>query len=418
MLIKNEKLICRIEGHGKLKIDLKKNKAKLVIDEGERLFEQLVVSRDYQEAPFIAARICGVCPVAHTLASIKALEVALDIKMSQLVLYLRKLMLYAQIIQSHLLHLFFLSLPDYAGLRSAAELISRYPSLYHLILNIKRVTDTVLETIGARVVHPITPTIGGFLKMPDRERLLSLILDFESVLDEAQDLVRTFAGLKYPKMAFDPLQLCLSDGKSYSVYEGEVVSNRSLSFDPAFYKDYIKEEVNYESSAKSSRLGREGFMVGAEARVNLRSSFLSPKAAVMLAQANMSLPLKNPFLNNFCQSLEILHFLEEMIKILYFLAKDSEIWQQEILMPVKNNSGKGAAAIEAPRGTLYYWFVVKEGKVTACDIVTPTAQNLTSLEQAANQLLKANKDQTPKRKGQLLAMLIRAFDPCITCSVH
>jgi sulfhydrogenase subunit alpha len=417
-MLDQEQLICRIEGHGQLQLDLFCNQARLQIDEGERLFEQLVIGRDYQEAPFIAARICGVCPVAHSLAAIKALEAALNIRVNQLVVWLRKLMLAAQIIQSHLLHLVFLVLPDYSGQSSAADLVKNFPDQYHLVLNIKRVTDQLLEIVGGRIVHPITPTPGGFLKSLDKTRLLSLILDFEQVLDEAQDLIAQFSRLPYPSMNFEPLQLCLADQNSYSFWDGDIISNTNLNFNPRFYRQFIKEEVNYDSSAKIAKISQQGFSVGALARLNLMGKFLNPQAKKMLEGSGITLPLTNPFLNNFAQSVEVLHFLEEILKILYLLAKDENLWREEILTTIKNKTGEAAAAIEAPRGTLYYWFKVENGQVAECDIITPTVQNLTCIEQAANHLLVTNKNKTPQRKYKLVEMLIRAFDPCITCSVH
>lgn len=416
--MKTENLICRIEGHGKLAIDLEENKARLYVTHGERLFEQLVVGRDYHQAPFIACRICGVCPVAHSLAAIKALEQALQVKVSPLVILLRKLMLAAQIIQSHLLHLFFLTLPDYSGYKSIPDLIKDFPSQYHLVLAIKRVTDQLLQTLTGRVIHPITPTVGGFLKLPDKEQLFSLILDFEAVLDEAEDLVAQFSQLPYPRLNFEPLQLCLSGKDSYSIEGREVISSQKLSFKPEFYQKFIKEEVKFDSAAKYSKIGSKGFMVGALSRLNLQERYLHLRAKKALEKSEIDLPLKNPFLNNFAQSVEVLHFLEEILRTLYYLSKEENIWKEEILRPVVKKMGEGAAAIEAPRGTLYYWFKIENEQVVGCDIITPTAQNLTCIEQSANLLLAWNKDKTPQRKQRLVEMLIRAFDPCITCSVH
>ncbi|GAG09529.1 unnamed protein product, partial [marine sediment metagenome] len=105
--------ITKIEGHGSLHINFKKYTAQLEVTEGERLFENLVLGRNYQDIPFIVSRICGICPTAHCLAAVEGLEKALDIDVNQTIQNYRKIMLAAQVIQSHNLHLFFLALPDY-----------------------------------------------------------------------------------------------------------------------------------------------------------------------------------------------------------------------------------------------------------------------------------------------------------------
>src|SRR3990167_9416871 len=129
--------VTKIEGHGVLNIHFKECKARLEVTEGERLFEAVLLDQDATRAPFITSRICGVCPTAHNLASIFAVEDALDIKVDDLTLELRKLMLSGQVIFSHLLHLFFLDLPDYYNVPSALALADKFPAEYHLALNLK-----------------------------------------------------------------------------------------------------------------------------------------------------------------------------------------------------------------------------------------------------------------------------------------
>src|SRR3990167_9081841 len=181
--------VTKIEGHGVLNIHFKECRARLEISEGERLFEAVLLGQDATRAPFITSRICGVCPTAHNLASIKAIENALSIKPDPITVELRELMLSGQIIFSHLLHLFFLVLPDYYQVASALKIAKKFPAEYHLALNLKRLSDKLLTTIGGRPIHPTTTMIGGFLKLPDKGELITLKDDIEDVLDEAQDLI-------------------------------------------------------------------------------------------------------------------------------------------------------------------------------------------------------------------------------------
>jgi coenzyme F420-reducing hydrogenase alpha subunit len=193
--------ITKIEGHGNLKIDFRKNKAELHIEEGERLFEGILIGRNYKDAPFIVSRICGICPVAHYLASILAIEKAFGVVNNETTINLRKLLLCAQIIQSHNLHLFFLALPDYLNLNSSLELIEKNPAEFHLSLNIKRTMDEVAQIIGGRLVHPVNPIIGGFAKLPTKKQLAKIKNNLEETIDEVEDVVKLFTNLDYPKFS-------------------------------------------------------------------------------------------------------------------------------------------------------------------------------------------------------------------------
>lgn len=166
--------ITKIEGHGALNINWAKNKVALEIHEGERLFEGMVVKRPANELYWITPRICGVCPIAHNLAAIKAVENALDLKPSRSAILLRKLMIDAQMIQSHVLHLYFLVAPDYLGLDSGIEIIKSHPKYFNQALELKRVSDLIADTVGGRGIHPTTTAAGGFHKVPSKEKLRSL----------------------------------------------------------------------------------------------------------------------------------------------------------------------------------------------------------------------------------------------------
>jgi len=161
----NDKYITKIEGHGSLETDWSEGKVKLRIHEGERLFEGMLVGRTIEESHWITPRICGVCPIAHNLASLTACEDGLNIKISGIDSLLRELMVCAQIMQSHALHLFFLSLPDYLGIDRGTELNAKNPKAFKAALDIKEISDEIATVIAGRNVHPTTTTI-----LPDRSR--------------------------------------------------------------------------------------------------------------------------------------------------------------------------------------------------------------------------------------------------------
>jgi len=408
--------ICKVEGHGSLDIDFKNNKAYLNIHEGERLFEGLLIKRYLKDAPFITARICGVCPTVHYLTAICALENALKIKVSEETELLRKILLAGQIIQSHTLHLFFLALPDYLNLNSSLDLIKRYPAEFHLALTLKKFSDQIIEIIGGRSVHPISPQISGFDKIPTLSELNQLLNNAEEVLDKAASTIKLFSQLAYPEIENKTEYLSLNGSKDYSIYNGELIaSNQQKSFKVINYNKEIKEIIKRYSTAKFSLRKGKGFMVGSIARFNIHVQNLNPKTRSLIKDVKIS--TFNPFYNNLTQAIEIHHFLLEIISWIKRLLSLDLNKASTFNFSIK--AGYGVGACEAPRGTLYHAYKINQsGLIEKCDIITPTAQNLTSIEEAANILLARTKNLTNKKRQNLLEMLVRAYDPCITCSVH
>lgn len=412
-----DKYICRIEGHGYLKLSYEHSKVQLVVDEGERLFEKLLVGRPYSDAPFITARICGVCPTAHTLASINALENAFGVKINKEIETLRKVLLAGQIIQSHALHFFFLAAPDYVGIDNALELAEKKPEVFKVALALKEIGDDIVRTIGGRQVHPVTPCVGGFTKKFDRETLLGLKKRIDGNMHfalETLDLAHTF---KYPQFERASQYFALTNGTDYAITNGKITSNKGLKTDVKNYDLNIKEKVLDYSSAKHATHNKESFMVGALSRVNLQADKLSPKASVAVKKLKgVEFPSHNPYHINLAQAVEIIHFMEECSTSLEKILHGKE---PVLKTPYKVKQSSAAGAIEAPRGTLYHSYEIDDkGIIQSCDIITPTVQNLENIERDAEFILENTKDLPEIERYHLLEMLVRAYDPCITCSVH
>src|SRR3990172_3506606 len=124
--------VTRIEGHGNIVIDIKKGEIrelKLEIIESPRFFEMMLRGRRYDEAQHIMSRICGICAVSHTSAALKAIESAMGMRISRQATLLRKLAFAGETLQSHILHLFFLVLPDLVGAPSIVPILSSHPAL-------------------------------------------------------------------------------------------------------------------------------------------------------------------------------------------------------------------------------------------------------------------------------------------------
>lgn len=398
--------IERIEGHGVLKINFKKKETKFIVEESERLVEGLLFGKDFGLAPFITSRICGICPVAHNLCSLAALENALKIKVSEETLILRKTLLSGQIIKSHLLHLFFLVLPDYAQVQSSIELSKRYPAEFHLMLNLKRIADEILKTISGSSIFPSNTIVGGFRNPPTADELIVLRNSIFEVIDEARDLIKLFSTFTIPELKVSTRFETINPDKDfYPLYPGR-------------FPQPIKEIIKRGSTVKIGVLKEEIIKVGALSRLNHFSKALNLKARKEFQKLQPN--LNNPFNNNLAQAIEILHFLEETINLIEDISKKdlkkSKGIEKESL-PSKTVSG--SACLEAPRGILFHKVKIdSRGKIIDYNIIAPTQINLASLEKESQELVRTTAGISSSQAKRQIEQLIRAFDLCITCAVH
>ncbi len=407
----SDKYITKIEGHGSLETDFNKGKVKLHIHEGERLFEGMLVGRTIEESHWITPRICGVCPIAHNLASLGACEDGLGVEISKRLSLLRDLMVCSQMMQSHMLHLFFLSLPDYLGIDRGTELAAKDPESFKAALDIKEVSDEIATVVAGRNIHPTRTTIGGFHKIPTKEQLEDLLEKVKKTRKSAEKALKVCVGIEFPELKVDLELVVQKDGK--------IVSSQNKEVSIKDYKEVITEDIRSYSTAKFGSFkpvdadnGRE-MLVGSLARLY----FLDPKKVEDIKKEYALLDFENPFHNNLAQAIEILLYHKEAEQILDQLVRfDLTSWKKK---EVEVKAGEGIGAIEAPRGGLYNEIHFDDkGIIKYANIITPTVQNLTSIEKSAEALLQKYGSMDQKEKEHLLEMLVRAYDPCITCSVH
>jgi len=424
--------IAKIEGHAGFTADIvngQVKKARVDIQEGARLLEGILRDRSIFEVSQISARICGVCPVVHNLTSLKALEKALNIEVSERTILLRKLMMMGQIINSHALHLFFFSLSDFFGGEDDLDLIKKYPKRASDALSLRGFGNKLIEVIGGRSIHPLTPTVGGFLKMPDKKKLGEIFEKCGEAEKSAQNLASLFLGLKYPQFVRAASYVSLNHLKEYAFYGDLVKISGEEKESPAEFLRIVQEYQLQNSVAKHSYYQGKPFMVGALARINNNAKQLNPEAKKRLKSAKINWPSFNPFYNILAQAIELIHCVEEAKKLLHqILLKDlskNDLAEKETIIGARvksiKNSVSGAAAIEAPRGTLYYFYEIGEhGKIKNCNIITPTAQNMARLERDLEEYLPMiiGKKATKKQIEEKIKILIRAYDPCITCATH
>jgi sulfhydrogenase subunit alpha len=413
--------IAKIEGHtGFMASVLQGNvkSAKLEVQEGIRLIEGVLIGRHYKDMPVIAQRICGICPIVHNLTSIKAIENAMKIEVSEETVKLRRIMEHAQFIHSHALHLYFLSLADFLDIENDLDLIGKYPEQAKMAIKIREYGMDLVRIIGGRVVHPLTNEVGGFKKVPTTEEMQKLIASGEQTLEIAKDLGKFFAKLKVPEFSRKTEYVCLSKNGEYAIYDGDIISNDGLRVDANHFEEKFHEFQRPKEIIKRVLSdGKTSYMVGAIARVNNQSDKLGMPARQYLQSLNFALPDFNPFHNILYQMVEVIHCIDESVRLMRELLQ-ADI-SNAITKPYVVKAGAAAAAIEAPRGTLYYWVDIDEkGYIKNVNIITPTAQFLSHLEDDIAAFIPGILEADPKTMEKKMRAFIRAYDPCISCAVH
>jgi sulfhydrogenase subunit alpha len=412
--------VARIEGHGTITVDVEGGQVKDIrmdVIEPARLFESMVVGRRFDEAPLITSRICGICSPNHTVTSIKAIEDALDIVVSERTVLLRKLLVYGSYLQNHATHLYLLAAPDFVGQPSVFPLAETHPEVVRRALRIKKLGNELTAIIGGRPVHPITAVIGGFTSEPDHADLLPFAERLHAAARDAAETVELFAGFGMPEFETSGEMLALTAEDDYAIYDGDVTSLDAGWRKPAReYRTIIEETVVGHSNAKHSTVDGRTFMVGALPRVNLSWDRLLPAARVVSTNAGLRPVSRNPFANNLCQAIELVDAAERCATYVERLLSTGGTSEP---VGFRIQAGEGASATEAPRGTLYHAIGIDDdGFVISGDVITPTAQNLANLEADMRAFAPSVVDLPEGEFVLSVERLVRAYDPCLSCSVH
>jgi len=425
--------IGKMEGHSDFVAEIMKGdvrSAKMMTTEGSRLIEGILCGRAFYEAPIITSRICGICPVVHKLASVKAIENAFNIKPSEQTIKLRKLMNLGQIIHSHALHLFFLSLPDFLGLEDEMKFIKEYSKETNCAIAVRGWGLKIIEVIGGRAVHPIACEVGGFKVLPKKEELDDLHSQYEKAMKDALCLVKIMTKINFPKFERKTTFMGLENKDEYGLYGGDIAIldengvRRTIGAEK-FTKNVKEIEEPYRA-AKSATLDGSPFMVGALARINLNSDQLNPMARGVLKSLKWKLPNYNSFHNIIAQTIEVIHCIEEAEKLLNDLRRtlrEEKSTEKKMKAIAKanplNKTTIGVDAVEAPRGTLYHYYKInKDGYIESCNIIPPTNSFLKNLEQDVKAYLPNVLNMPEEKRKRKIRALIRAYDPCIACATH
>jgi len=413
--------VTRLEGHGSILIDIEKGKVdnlKLEIVEANRFFENLVKGVPPHDVPQIVSRICGICCVGHQLAAIKAVENALNLSISPQTRRLRVLLNESQFLQSHALHLYFLAIPDYVGVKSILPLAGSHPELIKKALKLKKLANDFTTVLGGRALHPMMPTLIGWRKLPDKNKLEDLLVRLQESVKDIEEMVDFVGTLKWPDYERETEYVSLKHADEYALYEGEIYSSVTKSSVPeSDYRKVTNEFTVAHSTAKWSRWNRESYMVGALARVNNNFSQLHPKAKEVADTFNLKVPCYNPYKNNVAQMIEIVHCTHHCIETLQSVLNE-ELQMEDL--NYQTGEGVGCSAIEVPRGVLFHEYGFDEkGICNHADAVIPTSQNINNIEQDMKAFVpQMLPDMEKEALASHMEMLLRAYDPCISCSVH
>jgi coenzyme F420-reducing hydrogenase alpha subunit len=417
----NVEHVARIEGHGDITIQIeggKVSEVRLDVTEPARFFETMVRGRRYEDAPLITSRICGICSPNHALTSIKAIEAALGVEVSERTRVMRKLLLFGSYLQNHATHLYFLAAPDYVGTQSVLPLADSHPQVVARALSLKKLGNELTTTVGGRSIHPVTAVVGGFTSEPSPRDLAGLRARLAAAIDDAVVTAELFASFTVPSFSTEGDMLALSAPDDYAIYEGAITSLLGgWTLPEADYGAAFHEKIIEHSNAKHSVTRDDRtFMVGALPRLTLNHDLLGPAAQRAMDKVWFDPATRNPFLNNVAQAIELVDATERCIDYIDRLA---DIGGDCVPASVAPAAGSGAAATEAPRGTLYHAVTLTEdGSVTGYDVVTPTAQNLANLE-ADMWGFAPHVTAMARDEAQLaIERLVRAYDPCLSCSVH
>jgi sulfhydrogenase subunit alpha len=417
--------LARVEGHGGITVELDGSRVGAVrfdVFEGLRLLEGLVKGRSYEDVSPIVSRICAICSVAHALTSIKATEAAFGVTPTPQTERLRELLFRGENIESHALHLFLLAAPDYLGYPSGPAMAADHPEVVALALRLKKLGNLVQEVIGGRAIHPVNAIPGGFGALPTTDDLARLRDALEQgVVDcrAAIDFLKTLPPAEFSSS--DTVFAALEPAAGYGYWTGDRVvflaGGERSSVPAERLRQVVREQAVPHSHAKHSTRDGRPFMVGALARVTLFGNRLCPAAGEVARELGLELPSRNPMDNNAAQAVELVHDVEQALALVSDLLAAG--LRAEEPVPVVPRAGRATVITEAPRGLLLHSYAYDEGgRIVAADVITPTAFNAASVEDHFRAVVTADPAADDAALTRKLEMVARAYDPCISCSVH
>ena len=440
--------VTRIEGHSKIIISLD--------DKGQvtdarfhvtqfRGFEKMTEGRPFYEMPSLTARICGICPVSHLIASSKACDDLLAVEIPETASNLRKIINLAQIIQSHALSFFHLSSPDIVfgfdadpADRNIFGVLKKYPDLARDGIMLRKFGQEVIELLGGKRIHPAWLVPGGVnapLKEEERdfilertpdalERILRSLDWYKGIFGGFDAEIRTFANFPtlFMGLVKEDGRIAFYDGKVRIVDAmGSIVAD---GLSPKKYQEFIAEYVEPDSYLKSPYYKPMGypdgiFRVGPLARMNIIDQMGTARADQEWAEFRMLErgATLSSFQAHYARLIEILYGIERLEQLLH----SPDILSDHVRARAQPNRFEGIGMAEAPRGMLLHHYKIdKNGLITWANMVIATGNNNLAMNkgitQVARYFIRGNKITEPMLNR--VEGVIRTFDPCLSCSTH
>ena len=396
--------LTRVEGHGRVELQIRGGRlagARIAITESPRLFEGLLLGRSLFEVPALICRICAICSAVHRVVSCQALEKALGVTIPPQAAQIRELLVLGGHIESHALHLFCLILPDLEGTASVLDLLRQGNAVAREGLALKALGNRIQEVAGGRVIHPINVEVGGVLQRPDEARMKELLAELEGWKERLAAVAAPFSdAARFPASPRAVgTRIAVRGDAGFSLMGEDLALSDGRIIPVGEYRELLREYPVPYSNARHSREGETPFLASALSRLELAGD--GAFAGGIHG-------------NNAAQAAELTWALARAGELIREILGGGEA---ELRVPVQPGPGIGTAAIEAPRGLLIHHYGLDDmGRVAAADIVTPTAINQAAMEA---QLLADLEDVVDEAELAARAeRIVRAFDPCISCSVH
>ena len=449
--------VTRIEGHAKITVQLD--------DSGNvsdahfhvmeiRGFEKFLEGAAVEEAPRITPRICGICQTAHHLAAAKATDAVFGLQPPEAAKKLRELMLLGQYIHSHALHFYFLGAPDLVlgpdsdpTQRNVLGIIKKDPELAKMAIKTRKVGQNITEVVGGKAIHPVTAVAGGQTKamsVEERAKLLestkNAIVLIEKGVEVAKPLFEQYADTIEMLGPVETSFGGLTNNGSLEFYDGPMkiidkAGNSVHEFQHSDYLDYIEEKVQPWSYLKFPYLKQTGYpegnyRVGPLARLNIADNVPTEKAGALYGEYKDKFGIaQNTLLYHYARLIELMYAAERSLQLLEddaIISTDIRQFLSEPLMTREEarQSGetkRGVGIIEAPRGSLIHDYETDAaGIITRANLIVATGQNNLSMDIGVRETAKAlikGEEVSEGIKNQL-EMIIRAYDPCLSCATH
>jgi sulfhydrogenase subunit alpha len=411
-------LLARVEGEGALDLDIEAGELRAVhlrIFEPPRFFEKLVEGRRVDEVPDMVARICGICPVAYQMSAVHAIESIFGAQPGPWVREMRRLLYCGEWIQSHCLHIHLLAAPDFLGFSNAAALAQEYPDEVRRGMRLQALGNDIMRMLGGRSVHPVGTRIGGFWQAPSTADVSALRARLHDAVSLAEDLVGWTASLALPFSRQEFISVALRHADEYALNEGRIVSSDGLDIAIEDYELHFEERHVAHSTALFSAYHGGPYLVGPLARLNLNRDQLPLSVRRTLERTGVPFPSANPFHGIVARAVEVHYAILEALRIL-----DDYRRPDAASVAVVPRAGTGYGATEAPRGLLWQrWSTDEQGLVLSSKIVPPTSQNQSRIEDDLRQAVLATGLDAPEEALRARCeMVIRNYDPCISCATH